>query len=65
MQNKRRRIQETCAECQFYEGWICTCPWSDQYSEYKTEVDTCDAWAMKESEEDNAIEKRLENEPNT
>jgi hypothetical protein len=51
LQNKRRRIQETCAECQFFDGAICVCPWSDQYGELRYDFDTCDAWVLNEGDD--------------
>lgn len=52
MPNKRLRVQEVCEECNFYEDGICTCPWSDEYSEYRKELDTCDAWIMPGDDDD-------------
>ena len=40
----RKAVTECCKTCLFYQQNMCTCCWSNHYSECRSETDKCETW---------------------
>ena len=51
-------IKSCCRTCFFYEIGICTCCWSEHYSEYRTDTDDCETWEPGHETENDCYEDK-------